>query len=191
MKGGNTLELHERIKYLRKDILNLSQESFGERLGVSRSVIKNIELNVLARPDQKLSLIKLMSKEFNISENWLLHGEGEMFIELNKEDQLMQWATDVFKDRNDSFRKRFVTALSSLGEEEWELIEKFSLKLLEEIHSDTENENIDITREEDLQKLVVDVDDIDENDPNIHPDIRKHIVSEKKKRNFDTQKEIG
>lgn len=75
------MELYERIRYLRKEHLHLSQEAFGERLGVSRSVIKNIELDALARPDQKLSLIKLICKEFSISENWLLYGEGEMEVQ--------------------------------------------------------------------------------------------------------------
>lgn len=75
------MEIYERIRLLRKEHLHLSQEAFGERLGVSRSVIKNIELDALARPDQKLSLIKLICKEFSISENWLLYGEGEMEVQ--------------------------------------------------------------------------------------------------------------
>ncbi len=62
------METYERIRELRKNHLHLSQTEFGERLGVSRSVIKNIELNALARPDQKLSLIKLICKEFSVNE---------------------------------------------------------------------------------------------------------------------------
>ena len=75
------MELHERVRELRKKHLKLSQTAFGEKLGVSRDVIKNIELNTLARPEQKLSLIKLMSKEFNVNENWLLEGVEPMFVE--------------------------------------------------------------------------------------------------------------
>ena len=60
------MEVYERIRFLRKNTLKMSQEVFAERLGVSRSVIKNIELNALARPDQKLSLYKLICSEFNI-----------------------------------------------------------------------------------------------------------------------------
>lgn len=74
------MEMHERIRLLRKK-KKLSQEAFGEKLGVSRSVINNIERNCLARPDQKLSLIKLICKEFSISEDWLLYGEGEMEVQ--------------------------------------------------------------------------------------------------------------
>lgn len=75
------MELHERIRYLRKEHLRLSQTAFGERLGVSRSVINNIELDALARPEQKLSLIKLICKEFSVSEDWLLNGNGEMEVQ--------------------------------------------------------------------------------------------------------------
>ena len=75
------MEIYDRIRDLRKNHLHLTQEAFAERLGVSRSVIKNIELNALARPDQKLSLIKLMCKEFSVREDWLLNGNGPMFEE--------------------------------------------------------------------------------------------------------------
>lgn len=68
-RGEYIMEMYERIKDLRKNHLKLSQEAFGGRLGVSRSVINNIERNVLARPDQKLSLIKLICKEFSVNED--------------------------------------------------------------------------------------------------------------------------
>ena len=75
------MEMHDRIRELRKNHLHLSQTAFGERLGVSRSVINNIELNALARPDQKLSLIKLMCREFSVNEEWLLNGTEPMIAQ--------------------------------------------------------------------------------------------------------------
>ena len=74
------MEMNERIKILRK-ILKMTQEEFGKRLGVTRDTIGNIELNRLARPDQKLSLIKLMCKEFNVNEDWILDGIEPMFVQ--------------------------------------------------------------------------------------------------------------
>ena len=59
-RGEYIMEVYERIRELRKKHLRLSQTGFGDKLGVSRSVIKNIELNALARPEQKVSLIKLL-----------------------------------------------------------------------------------------------------------------------------------
>lgn len=59
----------------------MSQTDFGEQSGVSRSVIKNIELNALAKPEQKLSLMKLICKEFSVNEEWLINGTEPMFAE--------------------------------------------------------------------------------------------------------------
>ena len=67
--------IKDRIKICRKQ-LNLSQKSFGEKLGVSRDVIKNIELNLV---DTKEHFIKLICLEFGVNEEWLRTGTGEMF----------------------------------------------------------------------------------------------------------------
>ena len=54
------METNERIKYFRKEIVKLSQEKFGEQLGVSRDVINNIESNRLKNPEQKEPLYRLI-----------------------------------------------------------------------------------------------------------------------------------
>lgn len=74
------MEIYERIRKLRKNHLRMSQTDFGERLGVSRSVINNIERNALAKPEQKLSLLKLICKEFFVNEEWLMNGTEPMFV---------------------------------------------------------------------------------------------------------------
>ena len=84
------MEIYERLRYLRKDILKLSMSKFGEKLGVSRDVINNIEGNRLARPHQKLSLMKLIAKTFNVREEWLLEGEEPMFGLLTEESNIVQ-----------------------------------------------------------------------------------------------------
>lgn len=89
------MEIYERIKNLRKNILHLSQTEFGQRLGVSRSVIANIELNVLARPDQKEPLYKLICKEFHVRYDWLITGEGDPFIEDLPEDEYVRATAEI------------------------------------------------------------------------------------------------
>lgn len=74
------METFERIRILRKQHLNLSQEQFGEKLGVSRTVIKNIELDNLARPEQKEPLLRLICETFHVNYKWLTSGEGEMLV---------------------------------------------------------------------------------------------------------------
>ena len=78
------MEIYERVRYLRKNILKMTMVEFGNQLGVSRDVINNIERNRLARPDQKFNLMKLICKTFNVREEWLLNGEEPMIDPLKE-----------------------------------------------------------------------------------------------------------
>ena len=86
------IEINERIQQLRKK-LDLSRRAFGEQLGVSESVIVNIEFDRLKRPDQKEPLYKLICEKFNVNEAWLRTGEGEMFVQA-KEDLFARLAAE-------------------------------------------------------------------------------------------------
>lgn len=68
---------NERVRELRK-VLNLSQTKFGEKLGVSKDVIVNIELE---RVELKELMLNLICKTFNVNPLWLSEGNGDMFIE--------------------------------------------------------------------------------------------------------------
>ena len=125
------LNIGERIEILRKD-LSMSRRVFGERLGVSESVIVNIEYDRLKRPEQKESLYKLICKEFNVNEEWLRTGNGEMFISLNRSQQIAQLTADLFKGEKDSFKERLLLALAKLDESEWEVLEKIATDLTKE-----------------------------------------------------------
>lgn len=70
--------MNERIKVLRK-FLKISQEEFGNRIGISKSAVSNMESGRYNATD---SMIKLICKEFNINEDWLRCGEGEMILEI-------------------------------------------------------------------------------------------------------------
>ena len=66
----------ERVRYLRKEMLNLTMEKFGDALGVSKAAISRIESGIVALTDQNR---KAICREFNVSESWLRTGEGETF----------------------------------------------------------------------------------------------------------------
>ena len=89
-----------RIKTLRK-VLGLSQSEFGEKLGVSRSVIANIELN---RVEPKERLIKHICDIFNVNESWLAGGVGEMFSNVPKQDQMVDELLDLFHGLRPEFQ---------------------------------------------------------------------------------------
>ena len=82
------ISLNHRVKELR-NTLGLSRDEFGKILGVSRDVIANIELDRLARPEQKEPLIRLMCEKFNVNPEWIKSGVGEMFIDTSNEQKII------------------------------------------------------------------------------------------------------
>lgn len=122
------LNIGERIEILRKD-LSMSRRVFGERLGVSESVIVNIEYDRLKRPDQKESLYKLICKEFNVNEEWLRTGNGEMFVPLTRNQLITDFTSNLIKE-DETFKKRLVEALAKLDESDWEVLEKLTESLI-------------------------------------------------------------
>lgn len=103
------MEINERIRDLRKT-LNMSQTDFAKQLGTTRDVIGNIEYDRLKRPDQKESLYKLICKEFNVNENWLRTGNGEMFEQLSEQQQLLKYTGLLLKDKDSAI----ATAIQTL-----------------------------------------------------------------------------
>lgn len=66
----------QRIKTIRTSQKpKLTQTEFGQRLGVSKDVVANLEYD---RVDPAESMIRLICQTYNINYAWLKTGEGEM-----------------------------------------------------------------------------------------------------------------
>ncbi len=68
----------ERVKCLRA-MLELSQEAFGNKLGVTKTAISRIEKAERSLTDQ---MAKAICREFNVNWAWLTEGIGDMFSDL-------------------------------------------------------------------------------------------------------------
>ncbi len=130
-KGGDRMQIGSRIKELRKS-LNLTQAEFGEKIGLKASAIGLYESNSRNITDRNISFI---CSFFRVSERWLRAGEGEMFLKMNRNEALTAWASELIKRNDHDFPKRFAVLLSSLNEQEWELLEKIAIKLANGIKS--------------------------------------------------------
>lgn len=115
------MDINERIKELRI-ALGLSGEKFGEKLGVTKVAISNIERGNRNLTDQ---MFKSICREFKVNENWLRTGEGEMFKPVNKNLQILEYFNDVAELDDTSFKKRISLALAQLSDEGWQHLEKF------------------------------------------------------------------
>lgn len=123
------MEIHERIKSLRKDILKLTQQDFSEALNMSRSNAGNIEIGRIAVTDRVISDI---CQKFNVNEEWLRYGTGDIFAEITKDQELADFAARLYKEDENSFKRRLVSVLSNLSEDEWELLASIAEKIQKE-----------------------------------------------------------
>ena len=126
MKGG--LYLNERIVLLRKD-KGMTRASFGEKLGVSGDVINNLERG---RVEIKEQMILLICKTFDVNEEWLRTGEGEMYLPLDREEEIAKLTVGLFMEESDSFKNRFISMLARMSDDEWALLESMVDKLKKE-----------------------------------------------------------
>lgn len=121
------MEIGERLKYLRKELLDLTLDAFGNRIGLKKSTLSNIENGTYNLTDQtRLSI----TREFQVNEQWLLTGEGNPFIKRTRQAELEAFFKDVELGDNE-FKKAFIEGLAKLTTEEWVAIEKICKKMAE------------------------------------------------------------
>lgn len=68
--------LSERVKMIRKS-KNLSQKDFSKNLNISQGVISDIEHG---RKGISRNVLLALGTEFNVNANWILTGQGDMFM---------------------------------------------------------------------------------------------------------------
>lgn len=76
--------MNERIKKLRKE-LGLTQEKFGERIGIKKNSLSQIENGINNVTEQ---ILKSICREFHVNEDWLRHDTGEMFASSSTQEDL-------------------------------------------------------------------------------------------------------
>ena len=120
--------MNARIKAVRKsNRVKLNQEEFGARLGITGPGVSKIESGDRNPSDQ---IIRSICREFNVNENWLRTGEGEMFREVSREDELSAFFGDLLSGEPD-FRRRFISVLARFSPDDWKAMELLSAKLNE------------------------------------------------------------
>ena len=71
------MDLGERLRKIRKSF-DLTQQELADRIGSKRNTVATYEMG---RTHPSAAIITLICREFNINENWLRYGTGEMFKE--------------------------------------------------------------------------------------------------------------
>ena len=118
--------MNERIKLLRK-ALELNQTDFGARIGVKQGTVAAYESGARVPLD---SVIVSICREFGVSESWLRSGDGEMFLQLSREEEITKFCMSIIRDPDSEFQRQFVSVLARLEPPQWQLLSDMADKLL-------------------------------------------------------------
>ena len=120
--------MNSRIKEVRK-AKGLSQAAFGAPFGANRDMINNVENGRAAVSD---IMVASICRTYDVNEHWLRTGEGEMFVQIARSDEVMDFVGRAMIGEESNFKQRFLLALSRLPEERWKDIEDFARQITAE-----------------------------------------------------------
>lgn len=112
--------MKDRIRTVRQQ-KGLSQGEFAERLNLSRNFISLVENGSRDASDRTVADI---CRLFDVNEDWLRTGNGEMFVPKDKEREIAEFLAAVASDRENSVRRQLIRIMARLPEDTWETIEQ-------------------------------------------------------------------
>jgi len=119
------MEVGERIKELRKNLLGISMETFGKKIGVAKNTVSQWETGTNGISE---SMIRSICREYNVDYFWLTEGKGNPFMEFPTVliDQL------AFEYDLDDYDKSIITEFVKLTKEERAIIVKYMKNVIAE-----------------------------------------------------------
>ena len=114
----------ERIREVR-NALGLTLEKFGDRLGVTKVAISNLEKGNRNLTEQ---MTKAICREFNVDYMWLTTGDGEMFIDTD--DDFIE-RIDRIMAGEDEARKNLFKFMLELSDEDIVALDRLMKKAIE------------------------------------------------------------
>jgi len=114
----------ERIREVR-NALGLTLEKFGDRLGVTKVAISNLEKGNRNLTEQ---MTKAICREFNVDYMWLTTGNGEMFIDTD--DDFIE-RIDRIMAGEDEARKNLFKFMLELSDDDIAALDRLMKKAIE------------------------------------------------------------
>ncbi len=69
--------------------------------------------------------ISNLCRNYNVNEEWLRTGEGEMFVIRSDEEEIAAFLGDVLSEEGETYKKQLILALANLSDEGWKGIKEF------------------------------------------------------------------
>lgn len=115
------------------EVFGGNKSEFARKISVTPAYISKMSKQPDSVPSDRT--IADICREFNVNEEWLRTGEGEMFVQRSRDEELSAFFGDLLSGQSD-FKRRLIAVLSRLDESEWELLEKMADKLMDEMQKE-------------------------------------------------------
>lgn len=130
--------MNDRIKELRK-ALGLTQQDFSERIGVKRNTVAQYEIG---RNPPNDTVITLICREFNVNEEWLRTGEGEMFKPKSRNEELFEFVTNAIGEPT-GIQAKLLSIMARLTDEQWKVLNDIANEMAKEAAEEGQKEKAD------------------------------------------------
>ena len=111
--------MNKRIKELRK-YLQYNQKQFADALGIAQTSVSFLEREGSNVTEQN---IKTICTVFNVREEWLRDGKGDIFKSLSPEEEIIKYISELVQD-GDQLKKDLLLTILKLDSEDWKVIKK-------------------------------------------------------------------
>lgn len=118
--------MKDRIKYLRTEHLKMTQQEFADQLGIKRGAIANYEIG---RNEPVDSVISLICYKYNVNEDWLRTGEGDMLVHQTREEEMAAYFGRLMGGNCSDIERAIISLMSKATPEDWELVTTFAREL--------------------------------------------------------------
>lgn len=102
-----------------------TKSKFAKKLNVSQPFVSQLCSGVSVPSDRTIADI---CRIYNVNEEWLRNGTGEMFVPRSRNQVITDFLADLIKEDN-TFRKKLVETLAELDEDDWEVLAKLAKRL--------------------------------------------------------------
>lgn len=124
--------MKERIRTLRKE-LGLNQSDFGNKIGVKQGTVAGYESGARTPLD---TVIASICREFNVNENWLRTGEGEMFEQMTEQQKILKYTALLLNDKDSvvvNAIQTLIVTYEQLDDASKATLEKIALQYIENL----------------------------------------------------------
>lgn len=130
----------ERIREVRKT-LGLTLEKFGEKIGIKKNSVSQIENGINNLTEQ---MTKAICREYHVDYIWLTTGEGDMFVDTDDE---FSAKIDEIMEGEDERRKSFIKSFVNAPDADIEALDRLIDTYLS-FKSEAQNKNVEVDHEQ-------------------------------------------